>query len=109
MTAVEQQCSQSRFANLTASDFEVIRLGYNPSTSTTPALASIGLNPSTVRRTVYERHGYLDRARASRQCGSQLGKCESCGHSADFGNNRSRECFDKFYCHHEQRERDDHR
>ena len=40
------------------------------------------------RRTVYERHGYLDRARASRQCGSQLGKCESCGHSADFGNNR---------------------
>jgi hypothetical protein len=36
------------FANLTASDFEVIQLGYNPSTSMTPALASIGLNPSAV-------------------------------------------------------------
>jgi hypothetical protein len=36
------------FANLNASDFEVIQLGYNPSTSMTPALASIGLNPSNV-------------------------------------------------------------
>jgi len=35
------------FSNLTASDFEVIQLGYNP-TVTAPALSSVTVNPSTV-------------------------------------------------------------
>jgi hypothetical protein len=35
------------FSNLTASDFEVIQLGYNP-TATAPALNSVGVNPSAV-------------------------------------------------------------
>ena len=37
------------FSRLTASDFEVIELGYNPASSASPAtLASISINPSTV-------------------------------------------------------------
>jgi len=35
------------FGNLTAGDFEVIQLGYNPTVSA-PALASVSVNPSTV-------------------------------------------------------------
>ena len=35
------------FGNLTASDFEVIQLGYNPTVSS-PALSSVSVNPSTV-------------------------------------------------------------
>ena len=35
------------FRNLTASDFEVIQLGYNP-TAKTPALSSVTVNPSSV-------------------------------------------------------------
>ena len=36
------------FSNLTASDFEVVRLGYNPPPSGQPSLNSVSLNPSTV-------------------------------------------------------------
>ncbi len=36
------------FANLTASDFEVVQLGYNPAPAGQPSLNSLALNPSTV-------------------------------------------------------------
>ena len=36
------------FGNLTASDFEVVQLGYNPAPSGQPGLNSLGLNPATV-------------------------------------------------------------
>jgi hypothetical protein len=36
------------FALLTASDFEVVQLGWKPTTSTSPALASVSLSPATV-------------------------------------------------------------
>lgn len=35
------------FSNLTASDFEVVQLGYNP-TASAPALSSVTINPATV-------------------------------------------------------------
>ena len=36
------------FANVSASDFEVIQLGYNPAQTSQPSLSSVGLNPSTI-------------------------------------------------------------
>ena len=36
------------FSNLTANDFEVIQLGYNPAPAAPASLSSLGLNPSTV-------------------------------------------------------------
>jgi hypothetical protein len=36
------------FANLSASDFEVIQLGYNPAQTSQPTLSSLVLNPSSV-------------------------------------------------------------
>ncbi|HEX7230397.1 MAG TPA: hypothetical protein VF452_08380 [Candidatus Binatia bacterium] len=36
------------FANLSASDFEVIQLGYNPAQTTQPSLSSLVLNPASV-------------------------------------------------------------
>ena len=36
------------FSNLTANDFEVIQLGYNPAPAAPSSLSSLGLNPSTV-------------------------------------------------------------
>src|SRR5258707_3999392 len=36
------------FSNLTANDFEVIQLGYNPAPAAPASLSSLSLNPSTV-------------------------------------------------------------
>jgi hypothetical protein len=36
------------FANLSASDFEVIQLGYNPAQTSQPSLSSLALNPASI-------------------------------------------------------------